>query len=216
MLVRLIGPDDSADSAGLPSRVEDVAGPAPGRPAAFRVVAPAYPGDLLDVDVQQTWHLTWVSDRGRWELPVSRADAVDEGPRSWWLTPVGPMRRNQRRSFYRAPCTGAVSVDVLADPFPTLGGRTLDLSEGGLRCLLPTATIEPGTQVLVRLGLDGLPGTYAGVVRRSGRSGRASRVAGWHHEVAIAFDDPERNGDALRKYVVQLQLRARRLAPPSS
>jgi len=216
MLVRLIGPEGAADPAGLPSRVEDVAVPAPGRPIAFRVVVPTYPGDLVDADGAQPWLLTWVSERGRWELPVTRADAVDPGPRSWWLTPAGPIRRDQRRSFFRAHCAGTVAVDVLADPFPTLLGRTVDLSEGGLRCLLPTAAIQAGTRVLVRLGLEGLTGTYAGVVQRSNRPNRAARVAGWHHELAIAFDDPERHGDALRQYVVRLQLRSRRLAPPSA
>lgn len=214
MLVRLIGPDGAADPAGLASRVEDIAVPGPGRPVAFRVVVPEYPGDLVDTDASRPWLLTWVSERGRWELPVMRSDADGPGPRSWWLTPAGPMYRNQRRSFYRAHCPGAVAVDVLTDPFPTLLGRTLDVSEGGLRCLLPTAGLDVGTRVIARLSFEGLAGTYPGVVVRSLRPARASRVAGWHRELGIAFDDPEVNGDALRAFVVRLQLKSRRLSPP--
>jgi len=214
MLVRLIGPGGAADPAGLPSRVEDVAAPGPGRPMAFRVVAPEYPGDLVDAEDSGPWMLTWVSDRGRWELPVRRTESDDPGPRSWWLTPAGQVYRNQRRSFYRAHCPGSVGVDVLADPFPTFIGRTLDLSEGGLRCLLPTAALDGGARVLVRLSFEGLSGTYPGVVVRSVRPLRSARVAGWHREAAIAFDDPEAGGDVLRAFVVRLQLKARRLSPP--
>jgi hypothetical protein len=214
LLVRLLGPDGASDPTGAASRIEGIAAPAPGRPVAFRVVAPSYPGDLIDPDPDTLWLLTWVSERGRWELPVRRADADGPGPRCWWLTPAGSIRRNQRRSFYRAACTGAVAVDVLADPFPTVLGRTLDLSEGGLRCLLPTTGLEAGTSVVTKLSFDGLRGAFEGVVRRSVRPVRAVRVAGWHREVAIAFDNPEAHGDALRQFVVRQQLRQRRLAPP--
>jgi hypothetical protein len=212
LLVRLVGPDGAADPAGAASRIEDIAAPSPGRPVAFRVVAPTYRGDLLDPDPDTLWLMTWVSERGRWELPVCRTDADGPGPRCWWLTPAGSIRRNQRRSFYRAPCMGAVAVDLLADPFATLLGRTLDLSEGGLRCLLPSAGIDPGTPVVVRLSLDGLRGVFEGVVRRTVRPARAARVAGWHREAAIAFDDPEVHGDALRRFVAREQLRQRQLA----
>jgi hypothetical protein len=228
MLVRVFPPDlESAD--GFASRVEDVRPAGGGQPARFLVVAPQYPGDLIDPEPDALWTLAWVSERGRWELPVRCADAVrpatgsgrPAGPRTLWLTPAGPPRRNQRRRFFRAPWCGRVELDLLVDPYPTLAGRTLDVAEGGLRCLLPTGPIEPGTRVLVRLGLDagtsGPPSgrqALAGVVRRSRRPVRTARVAGWCTEVALAFDDPDRYGDELRRHVVRLQLRARRLAPP--
>jgi hypothetical protein len=215
MLVRLIGPGAAADPAGLPARVEDVLVPAPGRPASFLVTAPSYPGDLVDSGTDEEWLLTWVSERGRWELPVRRRDATESGPRSWWVSPSGPVQRNQRRDFYRVHCCRAVSVDILTDPFLTLTGRTLDLSEGGLRCLLPATGLDAGTRVLVRLAFDDVPRTYGGVVLRSHRPARAARVAGWHREVAIAFDNPDLYGDALRRFVIRTQLRARRLAPRS-
>lgn len=214
MLVRLIGPDGQGDPAGLPSRVEDVDAPAPGRPVRFRVVVPDYPGDLVDPGPDDEWVFTWVSERGRWELPVRREDADGPGPRCWWLTPCGPLRRNQRRSFHRVGCATTLAVDVLAEPFGTIVGRTLDVSEGGVRCLLPGAGLEAGTRVLVRLSLDEFTGTLAGVVRRSRRPVRTVRVAGWHREVVVAFDDPELHGDALRRVVVRWELRARHLAPP--
>ena len=210
------------------SRVEDVQPAGPGRGVRFLVAAPAYPGDLLDqppdadaaadedAAADAPWVMSWVTERARWELPVQRRRAVGVVPRSWWLTPSGPVLRRQRRRFYRAGTCVPVELDELADPYRTLSGRTLDISEGGLRCVvpLPDGDLPAGTRVLVRVALEGVDGVLAGVVLRSRRPAPPARIAGWHREVAIAFDDPERHGDALRKVVVRLQLRSRRLGPP--
>jgi hypothetical protein len=218
-LTRLTG--ESVAVRELASRVEDVRPASPGRPTRFLVAAPAYPGDLLDPLPGEVWLLAWVTERARWELPVHRTDAPPDvtrrGPRAWWLTPAGPIERRQRRRFYRAPCAVPVELDQLAEPFRTLSGRTLDLSEGGLRCLLPLAEgdLAPHTRVLVRVALDGVHGALGGVVLRSRRPARAGRVAGWHREVVVAFDEPEVHGDAVRRVVARLQQRARRLAPPA-
>lgn len=224
-------PAADPDAVDLASRVEDVRPATPGRPVQFLVAAPTYLGDLLDDpgDVPgpagaepvdgEVWVMSWVSDRARWELPVCRSSGEPgRGPRSWWLTPAGPVRRRQRRRFFRAPCGAAVELDQLSEPFRTLTGRTVDLSEGGVRCLLPLpdGDVAPGTRVLVRLSLAGVDGVLGAVVLRSRRPPRTSRVAGVHREVAIAFDDPERHGDAVRRIVVRSQLRSRRLAPPTS
>jgi PilZ domain len=107
-------------------------------------------------------------------------------------------------------------VDVLADPFSTLLGRSVDLSEGGLRGVLPVTGLDAGTRVIVRVPLDGVPTVFEGVVQRSRRPSHRARVAGWHSDVALAFDDPEAHGGALRAAVITMQRRARRLAPPGS
>ena len=244
MLVRLTRPSAEgtrgADGEGLASRVEDVQPAGVGHAVRFLVAAPGYPGDLLDdpddldgadgadgaigpVGPEHAgdpsdghWRMSWVTDRARWELPVQRRRAVGVVPRSWWLTPSGPVLRRQRRRFYRAGTCVPVELDELADPYRTLSGRTLDISEGGLRCVvpLPDGDLPAGTRVLVRVALEGVDGVLAGVVLRSRRPAPPARIAGWHREVAIAFDDPERHGDALRKVVVRLQLRSRRLGPP--
>jgi PilZ domain len=205
----------------LASRVEDVRPGSLGRRARFLVAAPGYPGDLLDPLPGERWLLSWVTERARWELPVHRAEAPPEagrtGPRAWWLTPAGPVERRQRRRFYRAPCGVPVELDLLSEPFRTLSGRTLDVSEGGLRCLvpLPEGDVPEHVRVLVRVGLDGIEGALGGVVLRSRRPARTGRVAGGHRELAVAFDEPERSGDAVRQVVARLQHRARRLAPPA-
>jgi hypothetical protein len=107
-------------------------------------------------------------------------------------------------------------VDVLTDPYPTLLGRAVDLGEGGLRAVLPVAGLDVGTRVIVRVPLAGVRTVFEGVVQRGRRPGHRARVAGWHSDVALAFDDPEAHGDLLRSTVIRMQLRARRLAPPGS
>ena len=78
------------------------------------------------------------------------------------------------------------------------------------------ALVAAGTRVIVRVPLDGVRTVIGGVVQRSRRPGHRARVAGWHSEVAVAFDDPDLHGDLLRATVIRMQLRARRLAPPGS
>ena len=206
----------------LASRIED-ARPARGaEPARWLVAAPRYPGDLIEPEPDAECMMSWVTEAGRWELPVRRESGVRAVSASgvpvpsWWLVMAGQARRQQRRRFYRAGCSLPVEVDVLADPFPTLFVRALDLSEGGLRGVLPVGGLDAGTQVIVRVPLGGVRTAFAGVVQRSRRPGHRARVAGWHSEVALAFDDPEVHGDLLRSTVIKMQLRARRLAPPGS
>jgi hypothetical protein len=166
--------------------------------------------------------MSWVTESGRWELPVRResgvraVSAAGVGVHSWVLAMAGPARRQQRRRFYRAGCSLPVEVDLLADPYPTLLGRALDLSEGGLRAVLPVAGLDLGTQVIVRVPLGGVRTVFEAVVQRSRRPGHRARVAGWSCEAALAFDDPEAHGDLLRSTLIAMQLRARRLAPPGS
>lgn len=74
--------------------------------------------------------------RGPDELRAMPAEllAVETGgqPR-WRVRPVGPAARGQRRAAVRAPLDFRVT---LAEGPRTLGGVSVDLSEGGMRCLL--------------------------------------------------------------------------------
>jgi hypothetical protein len=212
----------SAARDGVPSRVEDVVPGSAASPPRWLVAAPRYPGDLIEPEPDAPCLMSWVTETGRWVVPVTRERGVRSlSPsgvpiRSWWLAMAGPARPDQRRSFYRAGCALPVELDVLADPFPTVIGRAVDLSEGGLRGVLPIAALHAGTQVIVRVPLDGVRTVLDGVVQRSRRPSHRARVAGWHSEVAVAFDHPDEHGDLLRATVIRMQLRARRLAPPGS
>jgi hypothetical protein len=66
-------------------------------------------------------------------LPVVLA-GIDLGePPHWRLRSAGVVKRGQRRDAVRAPLRAPVTLGTRASP---ARGTTLDLSEGGLRCVL--------------------------------------------------------------------------------
>ncbi len=73
--------------------------------------------------------------------------AVDTGGEpTWRVRTVGPATRGQRRAAVRAPLISRVSVVVEEQ---TLEGRSVDMSEAGVRCLLdaPRTTVKGSTVV---------------------------------------------------------------------
>ncbi|HET9655780.1 MAG TPA: PilZ domain-containing protein [Kineosporiaceae bacterium] len=91
----------------------------------------------------------------------------------------------------------------------TLHGTTLDLSEGGVRCLLPPPQLRAGQPVRVNLEVEGellhLDGTVVRSDRRAPVAGREPQC-----DTGIAFTEPDEHGDLLRRAVFSEQLRSRR------
>ncbi|MGR7025155.1 flagellar brake protein [Geodermatophilus sp. URMC 62] len=75
---------------------------------------------------------------------------------TWRVRTVGPASRGQRRAAVRAPLAVPLELKVGGT---VLRGATLDLSEGGSRCLLAAGgeqpAVEAGTVVPVTVDLDG-------------------------------------------------------------
>ena len=76
---------------------------------------------------------------------------------TWRIRTVGPASRGQRRAAVRAPLAVPLELTVGGT---VLQGATLDLSEGGSRCLLAgnaekQPAVEAGTVVPVTVDLDG-------------------------------------------------------------
>ena len=99
----------------------------------------------VSLAVGEHLELVWRDADGLRALPVELA-AIDVGERSRWrLRSAGVVRRGQRRDAVRAPMT--IPVRIGPEPSPVTGA-TLDVSEGGLRCVLDTAQqpsrIQPG------------------------------------------------------------------------
>lgn len=225
----------SAGLADLPTRVEDVV-PAQrrGRSAQVVVSAPRYAGDVEGPSSGAACALVWATQRGVVELPTRYAGTrtLDRGLRVWTLDVAGPAVRLQRRAFVRVPVSVPVVVrtrrlDAVpaaeAEAAPcgedgaeapvipeTLQGRTLDVSEGGLRCLLPVPALPADLPVDVAFTLDGdLFDLRAEIVRalppRADGRGDTGMV-----ETAIRFVAPGQRGDDLRRVVFAEQVRLRR------
>ena len=87
----------------------------------------------VDVPVGERVDVVWKGSRGLCSLPcVLTAVERSEQPR-WVLRGAGTVQRGQRRDAVRAPLTVPVQ---LGPDTARIDGTTVDLSEGGLRCVL--------------------------------------------------------------------------------
>lgn len=208
-------PEDGLRASDVPSRVEDVEPAGGGLPARVLVATPRFAGDAEQPAPGVACTLTWTGDDGVVRLPAAFDRSVswtatwpaEEAGllRLWWLTVSGAAERIQRREFFRCPLQVPVRLSLLGT---TPGGRTTDLGEGGLRCLLESEPLESGAPVEAALDLpDGTALRVGGVVLRSDRAARAPD----HADTVVRFDDPEACGDAVRAVIFAEQLRLRRL-----
>jgi PilZ domain-containing protein len=113
--------------------------------------------------------------RGPEELRSVSAELVEVVPGDsplWRVRTLGPASRGQRRAAVRAPL--AVPLELTLGK-TALGGATLDLSEGGSRCLFlappkEAPAIEVGAVLPVTLDLEGAGMSFdAEVIRRHHR-----------------------------------------------
>ena len=83
--------------------------------------------------VGERLEVVWSDPAGLHAVPAELAGIlVGEQPR-WRLRTAGVAKRGQRRDAVRAPLIVPVELGLSIDP---VLGRTVDLSEGGLRCVL--------------------------------------------------------------------------------
>ncbi|WP_142160743.1 PilZ domain-containing protein [Cellulomonas sp. SLBN-39] len=141
----VLDPDAAEPGSGVPTRVEDVEVVVDGTELRHHVLVspPWYGGDVEPPAEDSRMTLVWPTERGVLELPVRfvRIDRMAEGVRGWRLVVVGSATRLQRRQFVRVPVGLPVSVETRPEDsgtprHPVADGMTIDLSEGGLRCVL--------------------------------------------------------------------------------
>jgi hypothetical protein len=172
------------------------------------LVAPTRPrGEAILPEVGAVVRFGWAAETGFREAAGVLAGTGEDVVATWVLA-VRTVEKRQRRGAFRL----AVSVPVeLVLGARTLAAITRDLSEGGLRCVLPLGSQgEPGDRVEVRLALPDAPPVEAAatVVRR--RVEPPSAAGPGEVELGVAFvdADPSR-AEALRRFVFAEQLRRR-------
>jgi hypothetical protein len=156
--------------------------------------APAI-GDRLTV--------AWEDANGPHILPCDLTAVLARELPHWQVRPVGPARTEQRRRHVRVLSTDPVTIVRDREALP---GGLIDLSEGGMRCVLH----DPDTVV-------GVGDTLSAIWRIEGREhdlrARCVRVIvtpGTPRVIALAFLDlSQTQGDELRKHVFNEQTRAR-------
>jgi c-di-GMP-binding flagellar brake protein YcgR len=105
----------------------------------------------VTLDIGEHLEVVWKHDGELRALPVVLvATELGERP-AWRLSEAGVLRRGQRRDAVRAPMHIPVRIGPDIGP---LTGTTVDMSEGGLRCVLDRArdlAQEPSTGDVVRI-----------------------------------------------------------------
>lgn len=184
---------------GLRSQIQDVVDD------ELVIAAPVEADDVAPLQAGETLTLSWTNDRGLHRLRVVLRERIDDPPR-WRVEIASPVAREQRRDSYRVPVMGTVGL-WLPDRWWT--ARLVDVSEGGLRCLLPGDLVVPeGTACevsldVVRPGLR-LPGEVLRV-----REGVDAML-----DLGIRLTDVAPPvADELRRYVFDVQLAQRQAEP---
>jgi c-di-GMP-binding flagellar brake protein YcgR len=178
----------------FPSRIEDLAAD------TVIVAAPVGANAALFGTGDRVVQLSWVSPRGRYMQQCELVEHISSRPRLWRLRPIGAAELIQRRRYVRVRAAVAVLVFL---PGVVIPGTTIDISEGGFRIRIARRTIEELTATTIHATIGGEHLEIQGHVIRSSITDLGQT------EIVIAFDADNRESDAIRRFVFELQLRAR-------
>ena len=154
-----------------------------------------------DVDTGAALHLVWCSPVGRHEMPATFAGLARDRVPLWRVQPDGLVITTQQREFTRAGDALRATVRRDEQAWPAV---VADLSEGGARCVLETATRPPcDVTVLLDVEVDGQ------ILLLPARVLTISPLPGQRFEVRLAFQSIGRSADIVRRRVLAQQRRAR-------
>ncbi len=163
-------------------------------------------GRLVNPPIGTGGLLVWRPAGGLQQAPVTVARITRARPAQWGLRFAGAATKCQRRTFVRADVFLPVLLTVAGDQVAVTG---VDLSEGGLRCRVPSE-VRPSVRDSVQITFDiGVSLSVAAEVMRV-----SPRNEDTHGELGLCFTDLSiDNADRVRSYVfAQLrQLRAKGL-----
>ncbi len=182
------------DGLEHPSRVEDLVAD------TVVVAAPLGVNSELFARSERVVGLSWVSPRGRYAQQCHVVEHIWSRPRLWRLRPFGEAELMQRRRYVRA----RAAVDVfLVLPEVVVPGVGIDISEGGVRLCTTWCSFDDVIETTVQMAIGGE------VIAVPGRIVRTSVRDHGQAEVVVAFDAGRREADVIRRFVFELQLRAR-------
>ena len=219
---------------GVPSRVENlITDETMQGMRRYMIASPWYRGDSELPEMGTPCTLEWAGVQGLWLLPVAFIceELAREDLRVWVMDTMGPAWQQERRSFMRVDWSLPVTLTLMSiadarsavagglqaptmvaaptgDALPDkISGETANISEGGVRMLLPEPALPVGLAVMVHLDVSGQTFTLPSRVRWARPSGRTDALQA---ETALAFDTPDVHGDRLRPLLFAEQLRIRR------
>jgi c-di-GMP-binding flagellar brake protein YcgR len=153
----------------------------------------------------QTVEIFWAQPRARVILPCRLVAITDSAPYRWTLQPIGAPEPSNRREFVRGG--GGLPVQLGAEPEETLlDGRLVDISEGGLRCLLadkPQIKVGDPMSASLRLNTGDVEvtGTVHTVREAYGEPG---------YEMILIFRPDDTTAQQIRQHVFSWEITERR------
>jgi len=188
------------------SRIEDVSG------GVLTIAAPIGAGDVHVPDEDQQLTVFWAGIRTRYLLGVRLIGQTRQTPPRWHLQAAGKPTRNTRRNFVRGG--GGYPVEIAPDSAGTrdlwLEGTTVDVSEGGMCCVVPLGLDTPADQLapdghlLARMSVAGqtvkIPANV--ITTRPAAEGGLQVVVGW--------EAPDSDAQAIRRHIFQWEVSERR------
>lgn len=181
------------------SRIEYVASD------AITINSPAGASAALLASGSREVDLAWLSPRGRYEQRCLVIEHASAGQRQWRLRPVRRAVLIQRRRYVRV--TAQVPVRVVVEDHE-VSGHTVDVSEGGFRVGLPRQLIPDLACTTVIAEIGGVSVAVSGYVLRT------SDAPAGRTDAVIAFDAGTGEVEAIRRFVLNAQLRARAARTP--
>jgi hypothetical protein len=151
-------------------------------------------GRRVRVDVGEYVQLVWTGPEGLRALPVELVEVIPGDEPHWRVKPIGPSTRGQRRNAVRAPMS--LPVELLVGEVQLIG-ETVDVSEGGLRCLFRpvggTATSDRGPGLAGACSVTTTPSDDAAPAdgESAAPSGRVEVPVGSQHDVALTLGSQE-------------------------
>jgi len=179
------------------SRIEDL------DEGAVIVVAPAGANSAVLASGTREVELAWLSPRGRYEQPCTLESSQPGhvgGPRRWRLRPLRQPILVQRRRYIRVRANVDITIDLDSE---SVAAATIDVSEGGFRIRMPRRHVPELQHTVVHAHIGGAQVTLAGYVVRT------TEVEPDQTEAVIAFQADGNDAQAVRRFVLHMQLRAR-------
>jgi hypothetical protein len=176
------------------SRIEDI------ETDAITINSPAGASAALLASGSREVDLSWLTQRGRYEQRCVVVEHASGGQKQWRLRPVRRAILIQRRRYVRVSAQVPVQVIVEGQHVP---GLTVDVSEGGFRVRLPRQKIPELAYTTVVAKIGGVPVAVSGYVLRT------SDAPPDRTDAVIAFDAGTGEVEAIRRFVLNAQLRAR-------
>jgi hypothetical protein len=168
----------------------------------------------------QTVEIFWAQPRSRVILPCRLVAITDSAPYRWTLQPIGTPQPSNRREFVRGGGGLPVQLgaeqpgaDADAEPEETLlDGRLLDISEGGLRCLLSEKPpLKVGDPMSASLRLD------TGDVEVTGNVHTIREAYGEPgYEMILIFRPDDTTAQQIRQHVFGWEIAERRRVAEAS